>query len=207
MAWPLTKPQAAAFALKGGNVKIMSPIIVFNGKYIVDGHHRWSQLYAINKEANIVAYNFTNENIKKPLDALKATQLAIIGAGATKVPSESVKGKNLLKMEESAIKQYVIEKVIDPVVDVFKKMKQLETKEAIADYIWSNAQSMQQTSQPVSGAPVRGIMPQADKVPGGPQKTIAVLQQGIPLPVSEQQLREALKAEIRKYFKKKFNQK
>lgn len=207
LAWPLTKPQAAAFALKGGNVKIMSPIIVFNGKYIVDGHHRWSQLYAINKEANIVAYNFTNENIKKPLDALKATQLAIIGAGATKVPSESVKGKNLLKMEESAIKQYVIEKVIDPVVDVFKKMKQLETKEAIADYIWSNAQSMQQTSQPVPGAPVRGIMPQADKVPGGPQKTIAVLQQGIPLPVSEQQLREALKAEIRKYFKKKFNQK
>lgn len=207
LAFPLTKAQAAAYALKGGNVKIASPIIVFNGKYIVDGHHRWSQLYAMNKEANIVAYNFTNQNIKNPLDALKATQLAIVAAGATKIPSNKVEGANLLKMDEGAVKQYVIKKIIDPVVDVFKKMKQLETKEAVADYIWSNIQSMQQTSQPVSGAPGRGIMPQADDVPGGQKATIAALSSGIPLPVSEQQLREALRAEIRKYFQQRSNKK
>lgn len=207
LAFPLTKPEAAAYALKGGNVKIVSPIIVFNGKYIVDGHHRWSQLYAMNKEAKIVAYNFVNQNIKKPLDALKATQLAIVAAGATKIPSNRVEGANLLKMDEGAIKQYVIKKVIDPVVDVFNKMKQLETKEAVADYIWSNVQSMQQTSQPVSGAPGRGIMPQADDVPGGQKSTIAALSSGIPLPVSEQELREVLKAEIRKYLQQRSNQK
>jgi hypothetical protein len=191
LQFPLTKAQAAAYALKGGSVKIASPIITFNGKYIVDGHHRWSQLYAINKDAKIVAYDFTNPEIKNPLDALKLTQVAIIGAGATAIPKAVVKGSNLLKMDEKAIKDYVIKVTIDPVVEVFNKMKQLDSKEAIADYIWENCASMQQTSQPVAGAPGRGIMPQADDVPGGQKKTIATIQKGVP----------AL-AEIRKLIRK-----
>jgi hypothetical protein len=180
LAFPLTKPDAAAFALKGGSVKIKAPIIAFNGKFIVDGHHRWSQLYAMNQDAKIIAYNFTNPDIKNPLDALKLTQVAIVAAGASKIPSATVKGKNLLQMGESELKEYVIGKVTDPVVDVFKKMKKLETKEAIADYIWKNASSMQKTSQPVAGAPGRGVMPQADDVPGGQKSTVAQLSQGVP---------------------------
>jgi hypothetical protein len=193
LAFPLAKPQAAAYALKGGNVKVASPIIVFNGKFIVDGHHRWSQLYAINKNAKIVAYNFTNPEITKPLDALKVTQLAILGAGATKIPKATVEGNNLLKMNEEALKAYVVEKIAENqgVLDVFQKMRKLDSAETVADYVWSNVASMQQTSQPVSGAPGRGIMPQADAVPGGLPKTIATLQQGVP------QI-----AEIRKYIHK-----
>ncbi len=180
LAFPLTKAQAAAYALKGGTVKVASPIIVFNNKFIVDGHHRWSQLYAINKDAKIVAYNMTNSEIKSPMDALKATQLAIIGAGATTIPKAEVKGKNLLRMDEATLKQYVITATTDDVAAVFNKMKQLDSKEAVADYIWANVSEMQQTSQPVSGAPGRGIMPQADAVPGGIPKTIATLQKGVP---------------------------
>ena len=180
LAFPLTKAQAAAYALKGGTIKVASPIIVFNNKYIVDGHHRWSQLYAVNKDAKIVAYNMTNPEIKSPMDALKATQLAIIGAGATTIPKAEVKGKNLLRMDEATLKQYVVTSTTDDVAAVFNKMKQLDSKEAIGDYIWSNVAEMQQTSQPVSGAPGRGIMPQADAVPGGLGKTIATLQKGVP---------------------------
>ena len=180
LMFPLTKAQAATYALKGGTVKVAAPIIVFNNKYIVDGHHRWSQLYAINKDAKIVAYNMTNPDIKTPMDALKATQLAIIGAGATKIPKAEVKKSNLLRMDENSIKQYVNNTTTDDVVDVFNKMKQLDSKEAIGDYIWSNVSEMQQTSQPVSGASGREIMPQADAVPGGIPKTIATLQKGVP---------------------------
>ena len=192
LAFPLTKPQAAAYALKGGSVKVASPIIVFNGKYIIDGHHRWSQLYAVNKDAKIVAYNFTNPDIKNPLDALKATQIAILGAGATKIPKATVEGKNLLRMDEATLKDYVVKTATDPVVEVFNKMRQTDSKESIANYIWSNVESMQQTSQPVSGAPGRGIMPQADAVPGGLTKTISTLKQGIPLPMAEV-LRKAIR--------------
>jgi hypothetical protein len=201
LAFPLTKAQAAAYALKGGTVKVASPIIVFNGKFIVDGHHRWSQLYAINKDAKIVAYNMTNPEIETPMDALKATQLAIIGAGATNIPKAEVKGKNLLRMDEDALKQYVVKEATDDVAAVFNKMKQLDSKEAIADYIWANVSEMQQTSQPVSGAPGRGIMPQADAVPGGIPKTIATLQQGIPLPVAEQ-LRKYIRSVVISELKK-----
>ena len=198
LVFPLTKAQAAAYALKGGTIKVASPIIVFNGRFIVDGHHRWSQLYAVNKEAKIVAYNMTNPEIKTPMDALKATQLAIIGAGATNIPKAEVKGKNLLRMDEATLKQYVVTKTTDDVAAVFNKMKQLDSKEAIGDYIWSNVAEMQQTSQPVSGAPGRGIMPQADAVPGGLGKTIATLQKGVP---QVSAVAEQLRAMIKKVVK------
>jgi hypothetical protein len=202
LAFPLTKADAAAYALKGGSVKVAAPIIVFNGKYVIDGHHRWSQLYAINKDAKIVAYNFTNPDIENPLDALKITQVAIVAAGASKIPSQSVKGKNLLKMAEADLKQYVINTIKDPAVeDAFKKAKQLENKESIANYIWENVSSMQSTSQPVPGAPGRGVMPQADDVPGGQKNTVAQLQQGVPA-LAERKLREAVRRELRKILGK-----
>jgi len=196
LAFPLTKPDAAALALKGGSVKVAAPIIIFNGKYIVDGHHRWSQLYAMNKDAKIVAYNFTNPDIKNPLDALKLTQVAIVAAGASKIPSQSVKGKNLLQMNEDTLKKYVIGTVKDPaVVAAFNTAKQLDSNEKIADYIWANVSSMQSTSQPVAGAPGRGVMPQADDVPGGQKSTIAQLQQGVPS-IAEQKLRKAIRKAV-----------
>lgn len=188
LEFPLTKADSAKAALKGGTIKVASPIIVFNGKYIIDGHHRWSQLYAMNKDAKIVAYNFTNPDIEKPADALKATQIAIVGAGATKIPTASAKGVNLLTIDEATLKKYVQDTAVEAVIAVFKEMKNLEDINAIADYIWDNVSSMKKTSQPVSGAPKRDVMPQADlgiKGDAGLKKTIDTLKQGIPLPTSE----------------------
>ena len=207
LAFPLTKADAAQYALKGGSVKVAAPIITFNSKYVIDGHHRWSQLYAVNKDAKIVAYDFTNPEIKNPLDALKATQLAIIGAGASKIPSNKVDGANLLKMEEKKLKYYVMKTITEPVLYAFEESGKVKAegdsaayKKAVADYIWANVASMQETSQPVAGAPGRGIMPQADDVPGGQKATVAALSKG--LPVAEQRLREAIRKEITKLLKK-----
>lgn len=36
---------------------ILSPILINKGHYIIDGHHRWSQLYMVNDKAKIVAYD------------------------------------------------------------------------------------------------------------------------------------------------------
>jgi len=41
LKFPLTKKESAGASLKGGAVKVQSPIITFNGKYIIDGqYHR-----------------------------------------------------------------------------------------------------------------------------------------------------------------------
>ncbi len=218
LKFPLTNAPAAQYALKGGAVKVAAPIIIFNDKYIVDGHHRWSQLYATNKDAKIVAYSFTNTSITNPLDALKATQIAIIGAGATEIPSNKVEGANLLIMEEKKLKFYVMKTITQPVLYAFEESGKVEAggdasqyRKAVADYIWSNVQQMQQTSQPVSGAPGRGVMPQADDVPGGQKATMATLSGGIPAiaenknttmkTTKEQILREYIRREIKKALK------
>jgi hypothetical protein len=218
LSFPLTKAAAASYALKGGAVKVAAPIITFNGKYIIDGHHRWSQLYAVNKDAKIVAYDFTNPDIKNPLDALKATQIAIIGAGATKIPSNTVDGDNLLEMDEKKLKYYVMKTITQQVLYAFEESGKVEDqgdnsafRKAVADYIWSNVEQMQQTSQPVSGAPGRGVMPQADDVPGGQKATVSALSRGIPAvaenkkntmkKTKEQIIREYIRREIKKALK------
>jgi hypothetical protein len=83
-------------------------------------------------------------------------------------------------MSEADLKAYVEKTLTDDVLELFKKVKKLESKADVAGYIWTNVQSMQKTSQPVSGAPKRDIMPQAGEVPGGQNATIDTLKKGLP---------------------------
>lgn len=205
--FPLKDAKSAEKCLRGGTVKVQSPIIVFvgqGGKYIVDGHHRWSQVYCLNKDASVLAYEFTDtENqIKKPLDALKVTQLAILGAGATKIPSQTVQGTNLLTISRKALIEYIVKEIDQQVVAVFNSILKIKTKGDIARYIAGNVDRMRKTSQPVPGAPSRGFMPQADDVPGGQKATVAKMQQGLPIPVAERlktYIKSIILQEIKKY--------
>jgi hypothetical protein len=51
-------------------------ILTADGKYILDGHHRWSQVYMINPDATIPALDLTL-NLKNGTEMLKVIQLAI----------------------------------------------------------------------------------------------------------------------------------
>lgn len=183
LKFPLTDATSAAVCLKGGAVSIAGKNIVTGGggKFIIDGHHRWSQLYCMNPEASITALDISN--ITDPIAGLKATQLGIAG-DIGKVPTAKVEGSNLLTMGKDALVAYVVKTVSPEVVSVFIKSKKLppevtqglaelvnqgkmkqkmtKVRYAIADYIWKNVEQMQQNNQPVSGAPGRGIMPQTD---------------------------------------------
>ena len=75
------------------------------GKYIIDGHHRWSQLYCMNPNAKIEAIDMTS--FKSPYLALKVTQLAI-AATANTIPIESAAGSdNLIGINEDALKKFI----------------------------------------------------------------------------------------------------
>jgi microcompartment protein CcmL/EutN len=161
LKFPLTNAQSAAVCLKGGPVSIAGKNIVTGGggKFIIDGHHRWSQLYCMNPEASITAMDVNN--ITDPIAGLKATQLGIAG-DIGKVPVAKVEGQNLLKMGKDALISYVIKTITPEVLEVFKKANKGSDANAVAEYVWKNVEQMQQNNQPVSGAPGRNIMPQTD---------------------------------------------
>jgi len=92
--------------LAGNPYTLGAPIITFNGKYVIDGHHRWSQVYACNDKASIMAIDISLNTIVDPMDALKAVQAAI-AVQAGKVPQQHVKGSNLFKMGEADILKWV----------------------------------------------------------------------------------------------------
>ena len=108
LAFPLVKTGGEGFiknVSSDGPFTVGSPIITFMGRYVIDGHHRWSQLYACNKNASIAAVDVSIQGVE-PLDALKAVQMAI-GLQAKKIPMQSVKGTNLLKMDENKLRQWI----------------------------------------------------------------------------------------------------
>jgi hypothetical protein len=173
LKFPLTSASSARMALFCSEpIRILnSPIVTAaNGRYVIDGHHRWSQTYAVNPKCEMASLDLTD--IKNPINALKSTQLAIAsgkdkdGKDITTIPFATVQGKNLLKIGESDLKEYVVKTLKDDVLEVFKEFKSsLDTKEKVADYIWENVSEMQKSNQPIEGAPGRGVMPQTDLAP------------------------------------------
>ncbi len=137
-------------------------IVTANGEYVIDGHHRWSQVYCINPETKIKALDLP---IKDPMNALKATQLGIAGQIEKKPEGDPGGGINLFTIDEATLKKYVVDTIKDDVVEAFKSAGKGDTKEAVADYIWGNVQILKENSKPVDNAPERPLMPQTYQAP------------------------------------------
>lgn len=172
LGWPMKKPTTFLDYVKGAgqSFTLGSPIVTYQGKYIIDGHHRWSQLYACNKDASIKATDIKVEGLE-PLEVLKAVQAAIaIETGD--VPVQKVEGTNLLKIDKSGLDAWIKTKVKPDFFDAVKAdsdaMKIMgggdDVATAVGNFIWSNVEDMQAQSQPVPGAPKRDFMPQTDNV-------------------------------------------
>lgn len=141
------------------------PIVTF-GSYIIDGHHRWSQVYCFNPSAKMACVDF--EGDLSPLEMLKATQ-GCIAAIRKNVPSSIVEGSNMFNASEDAIRKYIAENILDEVVERIKKYKSnLKDKNDVVNYITSNCMLMKSNNMPMKGnnetAPNRGDMPQTDTV-------------------------------------------
>lgn len=157
LKYPCTKPESFKNCFKSP-VTIVGPIITLNGEYVLDGHHRWSQVYAINPEASITATNLTNPSVT-PEEALKAVQAAVAGLRG-QVPEKSATGDNLLTISTEEVKQTVLGLVTDEVIGAAQQMNYATDKESFANKVVQNISKMRQTSQPAPGAPPRTAMPQ-----------------------------------------------
>ena len=142
-------------------VTVVNPIITAGGKFIVDGHHRWSQVYALNPECKIKAIDLVN--LSEPIAALKAAQLAI-AVNANSLPVSAANGVNILgnALTESEYKSQILKMMNYGVWLVFRKVKGFKTKEEVSNYIWGNILMMRTKNNHVAGAPNRSLMPQTD---------------------------------------------
>lgn len=198
-------PEAVKNPLSGQADFKGERILTANGKYILDGHHRWSQTYIINPDAKIPALDLTL-NVKDEKEMLKVIQLAIAktyGKIAMKAANATTDIYNdaIVKKWNS---EYKIEgdttlglvkaildgkcnipkggdiKNVETFVKIIQDTKKLDSKEAVEKYLAANADSLRKNNGKPEGAPVRAIMPQpgdtAKAAGQGGQKTIA----GIP---------------------------
>ena len=161
-------------------------IVVLNGKYVLDGHHRWSSLFCVNPNAEMYAFN-----IKLPVSPINALKLmqASIKAYAGDVPSNKGGGVNLFTIDENTLKQQVL-KLVTP--ELAKQYIQLglvgeggnlggsggdvegsrgdkraqEVAARLLQIYSKNVGIMQSRNKPVSGASSREPMPQTDSPAG-----------------------------------------
>jgi len=141
-----------------GNVVFPDAIITYNGKFVLDGHHRWSQVYAANPNAKIQAINIVGKI--DPKDILKAVHTAIsVDSGETKTISANLKAGNLLQFTPDKVKKYVADELTEKARKVWTD-NGVESDEAIADKIATNVETMLTNSKPEEWAPSRDSMPQ-----------------------------------------------
>ena len=120
----LEKPVANEFncmydLIKGQSVKLSVPIITCNGKFIIDGHHRWLQAACVNPDATMETLDLqidacvSGVDFTDTEDILKVTQSLIMAialkSGKTKLPSADSKSlENLYALSAQQLFDYII---------------------------------------------------------------------------------------------------
>lgn len=173
----LTDQYKSLASILDGNANVGGPIVTYNGKYVIDGHHRWSQVYAANPKAKMEALNIQGN--LKPTEILKLVHAAI-AAKMGKVPGANPKGINILNGINMNQVQDAVNKNLTPEAEkLYKDKKGLGDKSAIAKYIFGNLQQLIRKNKPVSGAPGRINMPQTDADDQPATTKLDLLQKGV----------------------------
>ena len=145
MTNPPWKPVQKALGLAGTPIIMPSPdnpppaILVWNGKYILDGHHRWSQVMMMNPTGVVAIDNVMGPAIDNEEEALKIMQFAI-AANADQVVTKPFEGQNLMQASEQEVAQYVLENITDEVLQLLVEAEKIQKpdKQLAARYIAGN---------------------------------------------------------------------
>ena len=134
-------------------------ILTYQNTFILDGHHRWSQIMMTNPEGMVAVQNLGGTAIQTAEAALKATQLAIAGL-AGNVLTKGVEN-NLLNLSADGMRQIVNSNISDEVLELLVKMKKISKpdKAEAAEYYVRNLKIIQ--GKPPGAFSREGGMPQA----------------------------------------------
>lgn len=161
--YSLTKSKDVSAILCDETMNIgNSDIITFNKNYIIDGHHRWSQVFSINPQCSIYAIDFKNDSIS-PMTALKTFETAIY-ATLGRIEKEDVTGQNLFHADKNKIIEFVFAIIDDDTFDVFKRLLGHKSIDDTCEYVYDNCKLLQLRNRHIKNAPPRNVMPQTDDV-------------------------------------------
>lgn len=136
-------------------------LVIYNGQFIIDGHHRWSQIYIVNPKATIRCVNFTYRK-DNPIILLRNMQGAIAVANKG-IEKHKVKGvSNLFAMDKSAIESYIDENITDTCTNGLIKNKVCSDRNGAIEYLTKNAMFLKNNNRPYGDAPNREAMPQTN---------------------------------------------
>lgn len=141
-----------------GNADLPDPVVTYNGQWILDGHHRWSQVYAANPNCKIPVLDIKGN--LTPQQILMAVHTAIAAAaGKDDTKSANLAAGNLLTYGKDQTIKYVKEQLTDNARAVWKA-NGFENDDAIANYVGNNVEQMIAKNKPEGWAPDRSVMPQ-----------------------------------------------
>jgi hypothetical protein len=143
-----------------GTPFVGGPIVTYAGKYIIDGHHRWSSVFAANPNATMDTLDIKAKAGFDPLDILKAVHSSI-AIDRDKVPSSNPKGVNILKGINFPGVMGKVDKYLTPEAEAVFKKYGIDGKEAVAKHLYKNLDTIVKRGF-VAGAPGRKDMPQTD---------------------------------------------
>jgi len=173
----LTDQYKSLASILDGNADVGDPIVTYNSKYVIDGHHRWSQVYAANPKAKMEALNIQGD--LKPTEILKLVHAAI-AAKMGKVPGANPKGINILAGINLKQVEDAVDKNLTPEAEkLYKDKKGLADKAAVSKYLFGNLQQLIRKNKPIAGAPGRINMPQTDADKQPATTKLNLLQKGI----------------------------
>jgi hypothetical protein len=162
LAWlAKNNPDGAAALIKGDTSAFNeNRILTANGKYILDGHHRWSQVFLFNPDAKIPAVNLVIPGFDEK-QLLKIIQLAIAATYKDVLMKPANSETDIFddsKMSEKQIREKLPELMGEKMTEVAKKSYGLNSNEEVYDKITANAVELK--GKKPTDAPARDYMPQ-----------------------------------------------
>ena len=141
------------------------PIVTYAGKYIIDGHHRWSATFAVNPGANMDAIDIKPKPGFQPVDILKAVHTSI-ALNQDRVPRSSASAINLLNGVTYEGVLGKVEKYLTPKAAAIWAENGITGNESIAKHLHKNLELIVDRGH-ISDAPDRIDMPQSDSAGRG----------------------------------------
>jgi hypothetical protein len=155
-------------------IAIIDRIIVYDNKYIMDGHHRWAELVLLNPECPIKCINMITKINISPIDMLSAIQMSIYDV-IKSIPTSKVSGSNLLTINKEEFTSYIINNGNELFTQIITtqalpnfllgdknhtNVKSIKSIEDLSEFLYENLLLMKEHNKPISGAPNRSLMPQ-----------------------------------------------
>lgn len=149
-------------------------ILTFAGKYVIDGHHRWSQVFAFNPKAKIGCMNFKYQQETPITNVLKDFQAGCLASRGAGFELKGGDGVNLFTVSKEEIRKYIADRIKEPCWQSIVKAGKAKDEQSAIDYLVRNIMLLQKKCQAHAAT-----MPERQYMPQTAANTAPVMKQGI----------------------------